>query len=181
MTIVSKLARLPGTSDDFVAGVDLFEAALDRAEADELVVGQFAEDGDIAGDRDAELHHVLIDSDLLHRLDNRRVAPFGAPAATAPVAAAQVQSGLHAIDAVEHFVDFGGGEIHFVLRVGEGVAVRGIDQHAEVGFVDLHHGDAGLLQFEQLSAEDGHQCVDEFVTGGIGPGRDFFFPQAHSQ
>ena len=92
-----------------------------------------------------------------------------------------MQSGLHAIDAVEHFVDFGGGEIHFVLRVGEGVAVRGIDQHAEGGFVDLHHGDAGLLQFEQLSAEDGHQRVDEFVAGGIGPGRDLFFPQAHAQ
>ena len=98
-----------------------------------MFFGELSEDGDVAGDGDAELHDVLVDVDLLHGLDDGLVAALGSPALPTPVAAAEVEGGLDAVDAVEYLVDLVGGEVHLVARVVEGVAVGGVDEDAEVG------------------------------------------------
>ncbi len=167
--------------DDFFGRVDFFKATFDGAESDELVFGEFFENCEIACYGDAEFHDVLIDVDLLHGFDDGFVSAFGAPPLSSPVAAAEVEGGLDAVDAVEYFVDLIGGEIHFVAWVVEGVSVGGVDKHAQVGFVDLDDGYASVLEGEKLIVEDWDECVDELVAGRVGPRGDCLFPKSDSE
>src|SRR5207245_2249220 len=104
--------RLLDALDDRLGRVDLGEADVDAAEADLHVGGQLAEDGDVAGDGDAELEHELLDLEPADVFEDGFVAAGGAPATPAPVSPAQVHRQPHALDAVEDGVEPVDGPAH---------------------------------------------------------------------
>src|SRR5262245_19814061 len=82
--------RLFHPRGDLLRRVDMRAPAVDAAEPDQPVGGQVPENGEIAGHRNGELQHILLDVQPAKRIQNRPISALADPSFPGLVAPAKM-------------------------------------------------------------------------------------------
>src|SRR5262249_40531837 len=139
---------------DDLGGVDDLAAAIDAAEPDAKTLREIGEAAYVAGGRNRELHHQLVDPQTAQRIHDGVVGAFRRPSLASLVAPAEVHGGRNTRDPIDDAVNEVDATLGFAVGVGEARSHLGVHEEAKVGVVQLHRVHARLGKSDDLLAKD---------------------------
>ena len=142
---------------------------VDDAQSERLVgVGKFFSAPTPPASGRGELHCKPLDVHVAERLDDEVVRP-ACCVLPVEVGVAKVDADRHAFEALDGPVHGLHGQLDLVVDVGDpfALAIRGIDQQAQPGIVELDRVHAEGGEALDLIVDDRDAGVDELLAGGV--------------